>query len=487
MSKKSIAKNYIYNASYQILSMIIPLITTPYVSRVLGAESIGIYSYTVSIVTYFILFGSLGVGMYGKIEVAYVQDNKKERSKIFFEIILLRLITMIISALIYYRYFIINNEYSIYYIILLVEFISACLDISWFFQGLEEFKKVVIRNMFVKIISVLAIIFFVKAKEDLYKYFIINVLGILLGNLTLWLYIPKYIQKIGIRELKVLRHIKPNIALFIPQVAIQVYNILDKTMLGNILASKSEVGYYEQSQKIVKLILSIITSMGTVMTPRMANIYSNGNKEEMQKYMKQSFYFVLILSIPIILGLFSIADRFVPLFFGKGYEKTAILIKITSPIILIIGLSNLVGMQYLLPTKRTKSFTISVVAGALINFILNSLLIARYNSTGASIATLIAELTVTLIQLYIIRNEINLLEILKNTIKYICSGIIMFVIIDLVNLFYINSILEIAVKLILGSCVYFGFLIILKDKYFTLIVISMLEKFNLLNKAKGEK
>ena len=258
-------------------------------------------------------------------------------------------------------------------------------------------------------------------------------------------------------------------------------------MLGNILASKSEVGYYEQSQKIVKLILSIITSMGTVMTPRMANIYSNGNKEEMQKYMKQSFYFVLILSIPIILGLFSIADRFVPLFFGKGYEKTAILIKITSPIILIIGLSNLVGMQYLLPTKRTKSFTISVVAGALINFILNSLLIARYNSTGASIATLIAELTVTLIQLYIIRNEINLLEILKNTIKYICSGIIMFVIIDLVNLFYINSILEIAVKLILGSCVYFGFLIILKDKYFTLIVISMLEKFNLLNKAKGEK
>lgn len=237
---------------------------------------------------------------------------------------------MIISLLIYYKYFIIDNEYSIYYTILIVEFISACLDISWFFQGLEEFKKVVMRNMAVKILSVVAILLFVKTRNDLNLYFVINVLGVLIGNLTLWLYLPKYIEKVRIKNLEILKHIKPNIALFIPQVAIQVYNILDKTMLGNMLSDKSEVGYYEQSQKIVKLLLSIITSMGTVMTPRIANIYSNGKKEEMQYYLKQSFYFVFLLSIPIILGLISITDKFVPIFFGIGFEKTAILMKIIS-------------------------------------------------------------------------------------------------------------------------------------------------------------
>ena len=483
MTKKSIAKNYIYNASYQILSMIIPFITTPYVSRVLGAESIGIYSYTVSIVTYFILFGSLGVGMYGKVEVAYVQDDKKARSKIFYEIILLRFITMIISALLYYRYFIIDNEYSVFYIILLVEFLSTCLDISWFFQGLEEFKKVVIRNMLVKLISVVAILLFVKSQNDLYIYFIINVLGLLLGNLTLWFYLPQYIQKVNIKELKILKHIKPNLSLFIPQIAIQVYNILDRTMLGNMLSDKSEVGYYEQSQKIVKLLLSIITSMGTVMTPRMANIYSNGKSNELKQHLKDSFHFVFLLSIPIVLGLISISDKFVPIFLGNGFEKTATLIKITSPIILIIGLSNLVGMQYLLPTKRTKSFTISVVSGAIINFILNLLLIKNYTSIGAAIATIIAEISVTAIQLYIIRKDINLVEVFKYSIKYIFAGLIMYFIISLTELFYISSYLEISVKVILGASVYAGFLIIMRDKYFTLIVVRILEKLGILDKV----
>ena len=238
--KKSITKNYLYNLSYQILVMIIPLITTPYVSRVLGATNIGIYSYTLSITTFFILFGSLGIALYGQREIAYEQDDKKKYSYTFWEIVVLRCITMTISTLIYYFVFAVgNNDYNLYYKILIVELIGNMIDISWFFQGLEEFKKTVLRNTLVKLISLVLILTLVKKPDDLPIYFVIYVLSTLLGNLSLWLYLPKYLTKVKIKDLKIFRHLKPTISLFIPQIAIQVYTLLVKTMIGTIISDKS--------------------------------------------------------------------------------------------------------------------------------------------------------------------------------------------------------------------------------------------------------
>lgn len=286
MKKKSITRNYIYNVLYQVLIIIVPLITTPYLSRVLGAENIGIYSYTLSITTYFILFGSLGVAMYGQREIAYLQDKKYERSKTFFEILFMRFITLGIALVIFYFSFVTTGDYSTYYKILILEIIANALDISWFFQGLEEFKKTVLRNSLVKIVSVVFIFILVKTKNNLIEYFIIYVLSNFLGNISLWLYLPKYIEKIKFKELKVLRHIKPTIGLFIPQVAIQIYTVLDKTMIGSIIEDKSEVGFYEQAQKIVKLLLAIATSLGTVMVPRMANTFAAGDTLSPDRFLK---------------------------------------------------------------------------------------------------------------------------------------------------------------------------------------------------------
>lgn len=278
--KKSITKNYIYNLIYQILILILPLVTTPYVSRILGAENLGVYSYTISITTFFILFGALGIGLYGQRQIAYQQDDKTKYSITFWEITFLKCITLGISLVAFYFTFVIGkNDYNIYYKILIFEIIGNMLDITWFFTGLEEFKKTVSRNTIVKSISVISIFIFVKTKSDLYKYFVIYVISVLLGNISLWLYLPKYIKKIDFRKIKLARHIKPVIGLFIPQVAIQLYTILDKAMIGTIISDKSEVGYYEQSQKIVKLLLTIITSIGTVMLPRIANIFAKGEKE----------------------------------------------------------------------------------------------------------------------------------------------------------------------------------------------------------------
>ena len=167
MEKKSISKNYLYQLSYQILALIIPLITTPYISRVLGAEGIGIYSFTYSIATYFVLFGSLGIAMYGQREIAYIQDKKEERDKTFWEIAILRIVLMMISATIFYFAYCTGAEYQLYFLIVLLELVSNALDISWFFQGMEEFKKTVTRNFIIKITFTVCIFLFVKSPEDL--------------------------------------------------------------------------------------------------------------------------------------------------------------------------------------------------------------------------------------------------------------------------------------------------------------------------------
>lgn len=477
MKQKSITKNYIYNLTYQILVLILPLVTTPYISRVLGAKNIGIYSYTISIVTYFILFGSLGIAMYGQREIAYLQDNKQKYSKTFWEIFILRFTTMFISMAIFYLVFARNGEYSVYYKILLLEMIANCLDISWFFQGLEEFKKVVIRNTIIKIISIVCIFAFVKNSDDLIIYFIIYVLSTILGNITLWTYLSKFLVKIKFKELNTIKHLKPTIALFIPQIAIQIYTVLDKVMIGAIITDKSEVGYYEQSQKIIKMLLTVVTSLGTVMIPRMANTFINGDTKKIQEYMKRAFNFVFFIAFPMIFGTIAVSNNFVPLFFGQGYEEVSILMCVISPILLAIGLSNVIGTQYLLPTKRQKEFTISVVIGALVNFTINMILIKKHGALGASIGTVIAEISVTMIQFIFVRKDFKLLEILKQSIKYIIASLIMFAICIIIRNFIENSLYCIIAQVTIGTGIYGVMLLLLKDEFVYLLLNKIKAKF----------
>ena len=406
----------------------------------------------------------MGVSTYGQREIAYVRDNEKLRTKTFFEILIMRAITLTISITIFYFTFASHGKYSMYYKILLLEIIANMIDISWFFQAQEEFKKTVIRNMIVKLISVICIFVFVKTQEDLSKYFFIYVLSTLFGNLSLWLYLPKYMIKIKKKDIKIWRHLKPTIELFIPQVAIQIYTVLDKTMIGAIVEDKSEVGFYEQAQKIIKLLVTIATSLATVMIPRMANTFANGEKDKLKEYMNKSFKFVLLLVFPLMLGIISIANKFVLIFYGEGYEKVIYLIIVISPIILAIGLSGVIGAQYLLPTKQQKKYTISVVIGAIVNFVFNIIFIHLWQSIGASIATVIAEFTVTGVQFYLMRKEIKLLEVLKMAKKYCIAGIIMFSISIVLGILIKDNLLSIIVQIGVSGFVYLGLLVLMKDE-----------------------
>lgn len=469
LANKSITKNYIYNMVYQVLTLVLPLVTTPYLSRVLGAEGIGIYGYTYSIVTYFVLFGSLGVALYGQREIAYAGENREKRKKIFIEVNIFRFITIAIATLIYYFLFMKNNSYQIYYRILLFELLAAAFDISWFFQGMEEFKKTVIRNVLVRICSVALVFLLVKTREDLTKFVLIYSLADFIGNLSLWLYLPKYTKGVKVENIEVWKHVIPILLLFVPQIANQIYKILDTTMIGKLVVDKTETGYYEQSQKVIRLLLTIVTSLGVVMVPRMASTFASGDKEKINEYMKMSFKFVFFLSFPLMFGIISVTKAFVPIFFGNGYEKVVVLINIMSPILVLMGIANVVGTQYLLPTKRQKEYTISVTIGVIVNFFLNYFLIKKYESIGAAIATVLSQLVVDLIQLQYIKDEIDIKGLLVLARKYLLSGIVMFLLCFItgkfVERFNFGHMVEIVSQVLVGVIVYFAMLIGLKDDY----------------------
>lgn len=463
--KKSIAKNYIYNLIYQMLTILLPLITIPYLSRVLGAEPIGIYGYTVSIVTYFILFGTLGISMYGQREIAYIQQEKKKRSKIFWEIVIIRSVTLSISTLLFYYIYGRTGEYAIYYKILIIQLVANLFDISWLFQGLEEFDKTVVRNLIVKSLSIVLIFILVKTPQDLWKYFVIYVGAELVGNLTLWLYIPKYIEKIKIKELEFRKHLKPVMSLFLPQIAIQIYTVLDKTMIGIITEDMAEVGYYEQAQKIVKATLTVITALQLVMNSRIANAYANKDNKEVKECLKKSFNFVWFLAIPMMFGLMAITPKLVPWYYGEGFDGVIAILIATVPIILAIGLNGVTGIQYLVQIGKQKIFTISVTVGAIANAILNFILINLFKGVGAAIASVTAELIIFAIQLKYFKEQFSIIEILKLATKCFISGIVMFIVVLNMAYFMEISIINTIIQIVTGGLIYILMLVLLKYEF----------------------
>ena len=473
---KSIKKNYSYNLIFQIIVIIIPLITTPYLSRVLGAEKIGIYGYVLSIATYFMLFGTLGTALYGKREIAYVSKNRKEYSKVFWEIVLVRLIFVLISLLFFYIFFIRSTKYGVYYAILSIEIIATIFDISWFFQGLEEFKKIVIRNVVIKLLSVAAIFLFVNTREDLVIYLMIYSLSTLIANISLWFYLPRYLVKVD-DKLQLKRHIVPTINLFIPQVAIQVYTLLDKTMLGVLTDNMNEVGNYEQSQKIIKTALVLVTSLGTVVSPRISSTIADGNKKQVVEYLKKSYNFVWLLGFPLMMGLIATASTIVPWFLGGEFKQSISLIMIGSLLIMAIGLNNVSGVQYLISVKKQNLFTKSVVIAAIFNFLLNLILIPKFGAFGAIISSVLAEILIIIVQAIDIRNDFDVRIIYKGSLKYIIGSIIMFIPVYMIGLYMEPRIITTLIQVIVGLVIYGIYLLVIKDEFTINFINSILKRF----------
>lgn len=471
--QKSIKRNFIYNLMFQIVTLCLPLITVPYTSRVLGRNGIGIYSYTLSITQYFIIIGTLGMSIYGNRAIAYVRDNKKELSKTFWEILILRLITTICALLIYLILFGFKSENRNIYLIQSLNIVAAAIDISWLYMGLEDFKKTVTRGLIVKILCVLSIFIFVKGCNDLWIYTLINALMLVLGNAFMWIYLPKAVNKTKVTFKGMRVHLIPTLQMFIPQIAIQVYAVLDKTMLG-ILATKGDVGIYEQSQKMVKITGGLVTSLGVVMLPRMSNTFINGDIKKMNEYLNKSLIFVSYMSIPMFIGLAGISIEFVPWFFGDDFLQVRYIMMILTPILFFISVNNVLGVQYLLPTNRIKEYTLAVSIGAIINVILNFILIPKYAVLGSCIATILAELGVPLVEIFILRKNLNIKYILKNIFKYFFASIIMFIVVRIIGKQMGVGIITTLVQACIGGITYLIILVVLNDVFTKEIINSII-------------
>lgn len=451
-----VIKNFLYNVSYQLLVIILPLITVPYVSDILGAEGIGNYAFTNANMQYFIIFGMVGITLYGNRQIAYVRDNKDKLRNTFYSIYTLQLITITISILLYLMFILVfnNGDYKWLYIVQGINIIAAMADISWLFMGLEQFKKTVVRNTIVKLASLASIFIFVKSPDDTIIYTLILAISALIGNLTFWLYVPKVI---GFKKIKISRlnlHLKASLALFVPQIAIQIYLLLDRTILG-VMTDNIQVGYYENSQKIVKIVLTIATAIGTIMMPKIANTVASGNMKKVKYYVENSFFFVSALSIPLMFGLMGVAKELSPWFFTEKFTGIENLIVISSLIILVISWSNVLGMQLLVPLNRTKQFTISVTSGAIINFVLNLVMIKKFGATGACLSTIIAECTVTVVQFYFIRDFIKPKKLLKSIMLFIPAAIAMFIVVRIIGSTMGAGLVTNMVQGILGALTYF--------------------------------
>ena len=446
MKKTSIKRNILYNTFYQVLTLILPFITAPYISRVIGAAGIGTYSYTLSIQTYFSMFAALGTASYGIREIARNRDDEYKRSKIFWEIELLTVITTTICLIGWMVVIGISNEYKIFFVILTMNLINTMFDISWFFAGMEQFKYTIIQNTIFKILGVVALFIFVKRPEDVTLYVLIMSLSTLLGTISMWLYLPKFIKKVKFKELKVFPHFKETLIYFIPTIATSVYTVLDKTLIGVITKEPKENGYYEQAIKIINMASAVtFASLNTVLSSR--NSYL----------------------------LMEVTDKFVPIFYGKGYDEVITLIKILSPLIIIIGISNCLGSQYYNPAGLRNRSAKFIIAGACTNLILNLILIPNFGARGAAVATIIAELTITMLYLKRCDGFYSFRLLLKSAWKKIIAGVGMIIIISLLNLLNIGDLGMLILQVSVGVLVYMTILFMIKDEF-------VVETFNQLRK-----
>lgn len=413
---KKTNKNFLLNIGYQILLYIVPVILTPYLSRVLGPENIGIYSFSYSIVYYFMLATLLGINNHGTRRIAKAK-TEEELSKTFFSIYKLQL-ALGVSFLIIYNIlaiFFLNENRNIHLINNLF-LLSAIFDINWFYFGLEKFKITVFRNTIIKILSVLAIFLFVKTKNDLWVYTLIMGGSTLISQLYLFLFLRRYVSFINVTWRESLKNLKPCLVLFIPVIAYSIYRVMDKTMIG-LLSSNLELGYYENAEKIINIPISIITALGTVMLPHIAKI-NQGDREKIQNNIDASFKLSLFFIIPAITVFMLISGDFSVVFFGNEFEKSGEIMRLLSITILFSGIANVIRTNYLIPFSKDKIYVKSTIVGALINLVANIILIAQFGAIGACIGTILAEFSVMGYQVVKVKDEIRLCAILKNTFNY---------------------------------------------------------------------
>ena len=457
--------NFIFNAIYQLSTILVPLITMPYLSRVIGPAGLGEYSFAYSVAFYFTIFIKLGLNNYGNRTIAYVKDDKEALSKTFWEIYCFQLFLGVILFAIYIVYSVFFSPNKTLGIVMGIFVFSSIIDINWCLYGLEKFKVTSTRDVITKILVTLCIFMFVKCPEDVWLYAFLYSMGMFINQLIVIPLAKGEISFCKVRAEDVFKHIKPNLVLFIPVVAVSIYRAMDKIMLG-IMSTNIELGYYHGAENVIRVPMAFVTALGTVMLPRMSNMIARGeNKKRVEGTFDESIVFAMFLATSICFGIMAVSREFVPIFYGPGYEKCNFLFYIILPGSMFEAFANVIRTQYLIPRKKDKIYVFSLGIGAAINLIMNLILIPRYDSVGAAIGTFSAYATVCVVQAICVFKEANIGRNVVNSIPFVISGIAMFLLLWSYTPNVSNDVLALFVKIIIGAGCYLGILGIVLGLY----------------------
>lgn len=475
----SIKRNYIFSLINTISSILFPLITFPYASRVLEADGMGHVGFFTSIITYISLFTSLGIPIYAIREIAKDRDDQRQMTLTTIEILLLHVVLVIIGYLIVAMLCMTVYKISVdipLFLILSTSIFFNAIGCEWFYQGIEDFQYIAIRGLIVRILYVILLFAFVHTKSDILIYAGLTVLGTVGNNVFNFCRLRKHISLCIIRwnDLHISRHIHPTFKIFALNLVMSLYVNLDTVMLG-FMKENASVGYYDGASKIARLALSLIQSLQTAMIPRFSYLAKEKNMDTFHELSQRVVDYIVSISIPVTIGLAVLSPSLIHIICGSSYEPAITTLEIISPIVVLISLSGIAGLQILYPLGYETLVIWSTATGALVNLFFCFLLIPSFAHNGAAVAVLMGESAVTISMFLYGRKHIHIKKMTPHYLNCIIGGLIMFAAIMAVRHINLNDWLNMIVIPIVGASVYASFLYIKKD-VFALYVLEILKR-----------
>lgn len=463
----SVKKNAAFNMLRTLMGLIFPLITFPYVSRILGPAGTGKVHYAQSIVSYFSMISMLGINTYGLREAAKIRDDKDRLSKFYREIMAINIVSTLIAYILFFIAFFSFKGLAEYKSLLLVtsgSILFTALGVEWLYGAVEDYAYIAIRSVFFQFIGVVLLFVFVKDSGDALQYAGLSVITNVGSNLFNFFHCHKYVYLFKKYSLEIKKHLKPIFILFGTTVAISIYTVLDTTMLG-ALCGDEQVGIYNAATKINKIVMGLIVSVGAVVTPRMSSIIEKDTAGYKTLLLK-TCNFYLGMTIPCAAGLCFLSRPIVILFCGEAFSESVFIMQIMTPIIIFISFGQLFSNLIFTPMRKDNYSLFPVVIGAAVNFMLNSILITRFFALGAGIATVFAEMTVCLLKLFLSRKlGVSIWELFKYFYQYILAAVAMLCVLFAFSFLQANFLVDVVVSVVLGAAVYGTVLVLLKNVY----------------------
>ena len=474
----SVKKNFAFSSILTTANLLFPMITYPYVTRVLGVSNIGICNFVDSIINYFVLFSMLGISTIGIREIAASGVDRERRSKVYSSLLCLNGITTIIALIVLivciftiprfmeYKEMLFIGAFKLFFNFLLIE---------WFYKGIEDFKYITIRTLFIRVVYTLAVFLFIHNQDDYDVYYMLTTATIVVNAIINRVYARKFVD-FSVRGVNIKPYLHSFVILGLYLVVTSMYTTFNVAYLG-MVSDTTEVGYYSTAHKLFTIILSIYTAFTGVMMPRMSSLLSEGKMEEFKNYIKKSTSFLFSFSIPIIILSIVYSKDIIRIIAGEGYEGAIVPMQITAPLLFVIGYEQILVVQILTPLKKDKLIFINSLFGAFTGIICNVLLAKPLGAIGSSIVWCVSEIVVLFSAQYFVNKLLKVkfpfLDLLKNTMSYIPAMIVCVII-----MLYVSSI---SLRILLGGffmAVYFIFIQkwVIKDKAFVALFEKIADK-----------